>query len=123
MRSRRVNGHALPRERRPLTAEHKRKLSEALKGNLNSAMFGKARKVGEWETPTVLRHMAAQIKEHRLAQDVTLAELAAATGIDEATLCMIERGKGRRKSFNGPYVGTIIKIALALGVRPYELMP
>lgn len=105
------------------TPEMRAAASVQMTGNVNRAMWGKARKVGEWEHEVLLRQMGELVRAARLARDVSLEELSAATGIDEGQLSRIENGKTRRTVNRGPLAGTIIRIALALGVRPYEVMP
>lgn len=88
-----------------------------------SSMWGKARKVGEWEPDWHYREIGRLIREARKERDIPIDELALATGLTTATISRIENGKSRRSNSTGPNVGSIIKIALALGVRPYELIP
>lgn len=107
------------------TPEAKAKAAAANRARTDSpnAMWGKARRVGEWEPDWHLREIGKLIRDARVERDVSLEELAAATGIGEATLSRIERAKSRRNNNRGATIASIIRIALALGVRPYELMP
>lgn len=127
VRSRRVNGHVLPVKRRRKghtpSAETRAKIAATMRGNDNGAMYGKARKVGEWEPRPLFVQMGELIRDARMAADVALSELSAATGIHVATLSRIENGKSLRARNRGARLETVIKIALALGVRPYEVMP
>lgn len=106
-----------------VTPETRSKISAAMAGTMNNAKWGKARKVGDWETDWHFREIGRLIRDARLERDISLEELAAATGIGEATLSRIERAVSRRSRNLGPTVNSIVRIALALGVRPYELMP
>lgn len=60
--------------------------------------------------------MLVRLRQVRERLFVTQAELAARTGIAEATLSRIENGLQR------PRISTVRKIAEALGVRPEELV-
>jgi transcriptional regulator with XRE-family HTH domain len=60
--------------------------------------------------------MLVRLRQVRERLFVTQAELAARTGIAEATLSRIENGLQR------PRISTVRKIAEALGVRPDELI-
>jgi transcriptional regulator with XRE-family HTH domain len=60
--------------------------------------------------------MLVRLRQVRERLFVTQAELAARTGIAEATLSRIENGLQR------PRISTVRKIADALGVRPEELV-
>jgi transcriptional regulator with XRE-family HTH domain len=60
--------------------------------------------------------MLVRLRQVRERLFVTQAELAARTGIAEATLSRIENGLQR------PRISTVRKIAAALGVRPEELV-
>lgn len=93
------------------------------KGNLYSVKWGKARKVGDWEPEWHIKEIGRMIRAAREERDISLDELSAATGIGEATLLRIEHGKSRRARNLGATISSIVRIALALGVRPYELMP
>jgi ribosome-binding protein aMBF1 (putative translation factor) len=88
-----------------------------------SAMWGKARKVGDWETDWHFREIGRLIREARKERDIPIDELSEATGIGKTTISRIENAKSRRARNLGPTANAIIRIALALGVRPYELMP
>lgn len=60
--------------------------------------------------------MLVKLREVRLRQMVTQAELAQRTGIMEATISRIENGTQR------PRISTIRKLAAALGVSTDELV-
>jgi ribosome-binding protein aMBF1 (putative translation factor) len=109
-------GHAV-------SAETRAKLSEAMMGKLNSAKWGKCRRVDDHELDWHIREIGRLVRDARLERDVSQEELAAASGLGIASICRIEQGKTRRNRNLGGTVSTIVRIALALGVRPYELMP
>src|SRR5262245_1557350 len=57
-----------------------------------------------------LHEVMASLKKAREAQRMTLAQLSALTGIDQAALSRLENG-----SHHNPTLGTIYRIATALG--------
>lgn len=107
----------------PKSEAHKATTAQALAGNVNAAKWGKARRVDDHEIDWHIREIGRLIRDARVERDVPQEELAAAAGIGVACLTRIEHGKGRRGRNLGATTSTIIRIALALGVRPYELMP
>ena len=57
-----------------------------------------------------------RLREYRLAQVLTQAELARAAGISKTTLNQVEQGKHPAR------ISTVRKLAAALGVDPTELV-
>jgi transcriptional regulator with XRE-family HTH domain len=92
-------------------------------GKLNSAKWGKCRRVDDHELDWHIREIGRLIRDARLERDVSQEELAAASGIGQASIVRIEAGKGRRGRNLGATVTSVIRIALALGMRPYEWLP
>jgi transcriptional regulator with XRE-family HTH domain len=89
---------------------------------------GKAARVDHGEVGRWVIAVAREIRDKRLETDVSVAELSAATGVTKSTLHRIERFANNpadpavRKG-GSTKIATIVRIALALGVTPQELMP
>ena len=58
----------------------------------------------------LLRHLARLLKDERLKQQLTLAQVEERTGIDQATLSRLESGKSANPTFD-----TIYRVSAALG--------
>jgi DNA-binding phage protein len=81
-------------------------------------LHGHARRVAAAETDAYRRRLAQKIRDARLERGVAVSEIAAATGLAE---CAIHRAeKGER---GWPEMLTIVRIARALDMQPYELIP
>jgi regulator of extracellular matrix RemA (YlzA/DUF370 family) len=96
--------------------EHRAKVSAAKRGQVTSAMYGRARRVSEIDVSRVLRVVADRIKAKRIELDVPADEIQAASGVHPATLSHI--AKGRKKTT----LRTLVRIALALGISLEELI-
>lgn len=78
-------------------------------------MSGHARRIAKATVAVWLADTMRRLRDLRLENDISLAELAAATGLHEryiARLC-----EGRRS----PSIRTLISLSLAMGVSPAEL--
>lgn len=100
-----------------MTAATKAKISASMRGNLNGAMYGKARRYDPRSESAYRQALARRIRDTRKALDISCAELAAAIGGHPATITKIERCQ------KNPLYTTIVRIAVALGVSPSELLP
>ncbi len=88
-------------------------------------MHGRARRVASSEVPRYFVILGQRVRDARLERDVSMVELAAAIGSNQHHIARLERGNVRRGEVGnyGPSTGMVIRIALALGVSPSELMP
>lgn len=99
------------------------RISAAGMGNTRAAKWGHAHRIHPNEPLVLIKQVGRLIRDERLRQDIPQSEIAAATGICEQTLVRIEQGSTRRNHNRGMRLDTLVRIALALGVRPSELMP
>lgn len=105
-------------------ATHRAAIAAAQRGNLNRAMYGRARRVDLRSMRTFAVELGRRIRQHRLEQDIPLNELAEASGVCIQALSHIENGVcSRRNGDSNPRYATIVRIAMALGIMPSELMP
>lgn len=96
-----------------------------MRGNLNRAMWGRARRVDpRWMNDYALA-LGRNIRDLRLELDISIDELSAASGVDKGVITRLERGIGTRNPRNprNPLYLTIVRLALALGVSPAEVVP
>ncbi len=63
------------------------------------------------------KHVASKLKQYRLANGLTQAELAARAGINTNAYAKIERGE------RTAVVSTLKKLAKALGVKSSDILP
>lgn len=88
---------------------------------------GLARPVAMEQALAYLRAVGRRIEDARLERGISAYTLAAAIGTSPSGILRIERGHyyGRKiaDSRCGPHLVTIIRIAIALDVALYELMP
>jgi ribosome-binding protein aMBF1 (putative translation factor) len=80
-------------------------------------MHGHARRYDPKLDQPYQHAIAKRLQDARLERDVSLTELAAATGYDPSSIAKIERGE------NWPNTRTLCRLAVALGLSPSELMP
>jgi ribosome-binding protein aMBF1 (putative translation factor) len=93
------------------------RLSAAMVGNLNRAMWGKATKYDPRRERAYRHALAHRVRNARLEADVSIDELAAAIAGHPRTIHEIETA-----AINPKFM-TIVRIAVALGLSPSELMP
>lgn len=99
------------------TAAHRRHIAEKLRGNMNRAMWGRAKAIDEDEVAATIRMIGLRIKAARIERDIAANELAAATGIHPSTFAHIATGKKPNVTLR-----TLVKVALALGITLEELI-
>jgi transcriptional regulator with XRE-family HTH domain len=58
------------------------------------------------------------LRTARRLKDITQAQLAQQSGVDQTTISDIERGRNRNPSWE-----TVVRISRALGVEPHEIFP
>lgn len=92
--------------------------------------MGVARTVSSEATQAYVRALGESIREQRIAADITLDELASQTGIGKDLLSRWEtcrslpRDAGRRgRVAQGPRIGDLRAIAIALGTTLESLLP
>jgi DNA-binding Xre family transcriptional regulator len=81
--------------------------------------YGRAKLVREAERPIYMLAIGKRIRDKRLEKDIAISELSAATRLHYTTIKRLEDGDHRR-DFG---MWTLVRIALALGCQPSELMP
>jgi hypothetical protein len=80
-------------------------------------LHGKAKRVDQRRIPVYLDRVRLKIRALRLEQDVSVDELAQASGMGRHGLWKIESGE------TSANLRSIVRIALALGIQPSELLP
>ena len=65
----------------------------------------------------MLSALSKRLKDHRLRAGLSRAELSRSSGVDPSYLLRIEQGKA-----TNPPIGTVIKLATALGVTLEDLL-
>lgn len=99
-------------------------LSGSMRGNTNRAMWGKARRVDPSQVTGYSMELGRRIRDLRLELDISIDELSAASGVAKTVITRLERGVSCHYSgARNPHYLTIVRIALALGVMPSEVMP
>lgn len=83
---------------------------------------GRARRVEEQTLRNFAVALARNIRAARLERHISIDELHAATGVHSSVLNRIEQASSRGRLYSPRFV-TLVKIALALGVSPSEVMP
>jgi transcriptional regulator with XRE-family HTH domain len=66
--------------------------------------------------PPVVRRFARNLKQARKAQGLTLAEVARRVEVSRAYMTQLEQG------IREPSIGTVVKLAKTLGVKPGALL-
>jgi transcriptional regulator with XRE-family HTH domain len=66
--------------------------------------------------PPVVRRFARNLKRARKAQGLTLAEVARRVEVSRAYMTQLEQG------IREPSIGTVVKLAKTLGVKPGALL-
>lgn len=100
------------------------KISASRRGQMNNAMWGRAHRVDVQRMQSYSIELGRRIRDLRLERDISIAELAAASGVNFHAISRIENGASDRHGRGrNPLYLTIVRLALALGVSPSELMP
>lgn len=99
------------------SAAHRAALSRAGMGNTNRALTGRARRYDPKSERAYRLALANNVRRARIERSIAMDELAAAIGGNERTIHEIETGS------TNPKFTTIVRIAVAMGMSPYELVP
>ena len=86
-------------------------------------LFGKARRFDAKWLPIYLERVCRNLRDARLERDIGICELSAASGITASAICRIEKIRSSRGSIPDALVSTIIRLAVAMGLSPSEVMP
>lgn len=89
----------------------------SMRGNTHRAMWGRARRVDHRWMRDYRIALGRRIRDARLELDISRDELAAGAGLHVRSVLEIELAR------KNPAFTTIVRLALALGLSPSELMP
>ncbi len=80
-------------------------------------MHGKAKLVDQKKIPLYLVRVAKMVRDARIERDVSVDELSRASGVDRWSIWKLEACR------NSANLSTLVRLALALGMQPSELLP